>query len=35
MFIEIGFENNFQTILDIEILSIQNTLNQLEIKIKK
>ena len=35
MFIEIFFENNFQTILDIEILSIQDSMNQLEIQIKK
>ena len=35
MFMEILFENNFQTILDIEIQSIQNTMNQLLIQIKK
>ena len=35
MLMEILFENCFQTILDIEILSIQNSMNQLEIQIKK
>lgn len=34
MFIEILFENCFQTILDIGILSIQNSMNQLAITLR-